>query len=84
MLRSFLFLLMSNLLLLAISHTGWFIGKPSDASTDKLGTPLCNMLFTWNYFRTSDIRLASFPGPRPAFRRLQYGKAGEGLVHFLT
>ena len=28
--------------------------------------------------------LASFPGPRPAFRRLQYGKAGEGLVHFLT
>ena len=28
--------------------------------------------------------VASFPGPRPAFRRLQYGKAGEGLVHFLT
>ena len=28
--------------------------------------------------------LASFPGPRPASRRLQYGKAGEGLVHFLT
>ena len=24
-----------------------------------------------------------FPGPRPASRRLQYGKAGEGLVHFL-
>ena len=28
--------------------------------------------------------LASFPGPCPASRRLQYGKAGEGLVHFLT
>ena len=28
--------------------------------------------------------LASFPGPRPASHRLQYGKAGEGLVHFLT
>ena len=25
-----------------------------------------------------------FPGPRPASRHLQYGKAGEGLVHFLT
>ena len=24
------------------------------------------------------------PRPRPAFRRLQYGKAGEGLVSFLT
>ena len=29
-------------------------------------------------------KLASFPGPRPASRCLQYGKAGEGLVHFLT
>ena len=28
--------------------------------------------------------LASFPGPCPASRCLQYGKAGEGLVHFLT
>ena len=28
--------------------------------------------------------LASFPGPRPASCRLQYGKAGEGRVHFLT
>ena len=28
--------------------------------------------------------VASFPGPCPACRRLQYGKAGEGLVHFLT
>ena len=27
--------------------------------------------------------LASFPGPRPASRHLQYSKAGEGLVHFL-
>ena len=33
---------------------------------------------------TSTRSLASFPGPRPASRRLQYGKAGEGLVHFLT
>ena len=24
------------------------------------------------------------PRPRPAFHRLQYGKAGEGLVSFLT
>ena len=24
------------------------------------------------------------PRPPPSFRRLQYGKAGEGLVHFLT
>ena len=31
-----------------------------------------------------DYKLASFPGPRPASCRLQYGKAGEGLVHFLT
>ena len=28
------------------------------------------------------MSLASFPGSRPASRRLQYGKAGEGLVHF--
>ena len=28
--------------------------------------------------------LALFPGPRPTSHRLQYGKAGEGLVHFLT
>ena len=30
------------------------------------------------------IFIASFPGPRPASHHLQYGKAGEGLVHFLT
>ena len=24
------------------------------------------------------------PRPRPAFHRFQYGKAGEGLVSFLT
>ena len=35
-------------------------------------------------FQVRTFLLASFPGPRPAFRRLQYGKAGEGLVHFLT
>ena len=34
--------------------------------------------------RKYTMSLASFPGPRPASRRLQYGKAGEGLVHFLT
>ena len=28
-------------------------------------------------------QIASFPGPHPASRRLQYGKAREGLVHFL-
>ena len=28
--------------------------------------------------------LTLFPGPRPASHHLQYGKAGEGLVHFLT
>ena len=32
---------------------------------------------------SSDI-IALFPGPCPASRRLQYGKAGEGLVHFFT
>ena len=37
-----------------------------------------------NVLTMRDGVLASFPGPRPAFRRLQYGKAGEGLVHFLT
>ena len=26
----------------------------------------------------SDVCVASFPVPRPAFRRLQYGKAGRG------
>ena len=26
--------------------------------------------------------IASFPGPHPASRRLQYSKVGEGLVHF--
>ena len=31
----------------------------------------------------SRFMLASFPGPRPASHHLQYGKAGEGLVHFL-
>ena len=30
------------------------------------------------------LQLASFPGPRPASRRLQYGKVGEGLVRFLA
>ena len=30
------------------------------------------------------VSLASFPGPRPASHHLQYGKVGEGLVHFLT
>ena len=30
------------------------------------------------------LQLASFPGPRPASCRLQYGKVGEGLVRFLT
>ena len=34
--------------------------------------------------RKYTMSLASFPGPRPASRHLQYGKAGEGLVHFLT
>ena len=34
--------------------------------------------------RHTRIYVASFPGPQPASRRLQYGKAGEGLVHFLT
>ena len=29
-------------------------------------------------------QLASSPGPRPASRPLQYGEAGEGLIHFLT
>ena len=29
------------------------------------------------------LQLASFPGPRPASRRLQYDKVGEGLVRFL-
>ena len=33
---------------------------------------------------TAGEHIASFPGPRPASRRMQYGKAGEGLVHFLT
>ena len=32
----------------------------------------------------SCVNVASFPGPRPASRHLQYGKAREGLVHFLT
>ena len=32
----------------------------------------------------SCVLVALFPGPRPASRRLQYGIAGEGLVHFLT
>ena len=30
------------------------------------------------------VFIASFPGPCPASHRFQYGKAGEGLVHFLT
>ena len=30
------------------------------------------------------LQLVSFPSPHPASRRLQYGKVGESLVHFLT
>ena len=30
------------------------------------------------------IWVASFPGLHPGSRRLQYGKVGEGLVHFIT
>ena len=29
-----------------------------------------------HHIRPSHVHLALFPGPRPAFRRLQYGKAG--------
>ena len=41
---------------------------------------LNNFDLTWPDYQF----VASFPGPRPASHRLQYGKAGEGLVHFLT
>ena len=45
----------------------------------------CPMQFAKTSLTTaSEENLASFPGPRPASHRLQYGKAGEGLVHFLT
>ena len=30
------------------------------------------------------LHTGAFPRPHPASRRLQYGKQGEGLVHFLT
>ena len=38
----------------------------------------------WNHFRflLNGVNLASYPVPRPAFRRLQYGKAGRAWYIF--
>ena len=44
---------------------------------------LLPVLFSvWSFQGLTVISLV--PRPRPAFRRFQYGKAGEGLVSFLT
>ena len=43
-----------------------------------------HLLITVDISPKNRPRLASFPGRRPASRRLQYGKVGEDLVHFLT
>ena len=41
-------------------------------------------LFEGKLLPLSCICVSLVPRPRPAFRRFQYGKAGEGLVSFLT
>ena len=45
---------------------------------------LQNWKKTVGQFNTRWVTSSLVPRPRPAFRRLQYGKAGEGLVSFLT
>ena len=58
----------------ALSPMFWAPGNEANS-----GSPQPN-----DFQAMNAIQLASFPGPCPAFRRLQYRKAGEGQVHFLT
>ena len=44
------------------------------------GTPIGEDTHTHTHTHTHSL----VPRPRPAFHHLQYGKAGEGLVYFLT
>ena len=57
--------------------TKLYVGSFDGFQVYSSGIPLQNIKYC------CVIELASFPGPRPASRHLQYGLAGEGLVHFL-
>ena len=79
----------------ALQHTpGSAVYVGFDPTADSLHTGNLMAIMALLHFRHAGyqpiavvrdaVLLASFPGPRPASRRLQHGKVGEGLVHFLT